>query len=198
MQPQWLQVLTLLCPHMPRTSITPRLSVSDVAATTSLKLKAGSRRWPTAPPSSWRKGRLLRRRTQCSVGRWVDARCILAERCALKAWPKPLIRRRWPRLRSQVQPYKPRPKPCKDRRRSRSLIGARCKARIEPSAEGPDRAAIGPAEQRLRAALLVASLCRAIVSSQASRAAPSRDRVGKATACPPSRSAIGDRWWAQR
>ena len=43
MQPQWLRSPTLLCPHMPRTSITPRVSVSDVAVTTSLKLKAGSR-----------------------------------------------------------------------------------------------------------------------------------------------------------
>ncbi len=49
----------------------------------------------------------------------------LAGRCALKAWPKALIRRPWPRLHSQVPSRKPRPKTCKQRHSSRSLIGPR-------------------------------------------------------------------------
>jgi hypothetical protein len=32
-QPPWLQLPTLLCPHMPRMSIMPRMSVSDVVVT---------------------------------------------------------------------------------------------------------------------------------------------------------------------
>jgi hypothetical protein len=91
-------------PAQRRTSITPRASVSDVAATTSLKRKAGSRLWPTARRSFVAEREIAQAQDAMLSGIMSGCSMHLSRALRAESVAQTPYRGRWAWLRSQVQP----------------------------------------------------------------------------------------------